>query len=404
MGFLDIFRRRKPVPEERGTQFGFLSFGSGMTYSESHAMSLSTVFRCVNVISDSVAMLPVHVFKNDKNGFLRRDLANPLQNLLDREPNARMSRFMFFKQIVCSVLLDGNAFVYIHRDDSGKPMNLYWIPSEFVTIVPPVYLSDAPIYKVTGMREPVHPEDMIHVIQYTDDGYTGVSVLTHARNTLALAHSELGMAKDFFESGCACYGLLKASDPLGQKAEAELRKSWEQSRAAGGSSKGVVILPSGIEYQQIQISPQDSQLLASRTFSISELCRFFACPPSKVFEKSSVSYSSLEMDTLLFLSDCLQPILTKIEQEFERKLTQPGTRIKFQTETLITLDMKSKAEYYRLLTQQGIMTINEARLQLGLDAIGESGDVNWVPVNQMASDKAMNNEPTDDKITTNENE
>lgn len=108
----------KPV-EKRGflnTMFGYLGFNSNSSYTEEKALLLSTVYRCVEVISDSVAQLPLEPFKIDSKGYKTKYVEHPTYWLLNKEPNPRMTRFTFMKTLVVSTLLKGNAYAYIERD------------------------------------------------------------------------------------------------------------------------------------------------------------------------------------------------------------------------------------------------------------------------------------------------
>jgi len=99
--------------EERSYVFDYLTYNSNGGYVSSKAMLLSTVYRCVEVISDSVAQLPLEPFKIDSSGYKIKFTNHPTYNLLNKEPNNRMTRFTFIKTLVVSTLLKGNGYAYI---------------------------------------------------------------------------------------------------------------------------------------------------------------------------------------------------------------------------------------------------------------------------------------------------
>lgn len=106
-------RKKKEQVEERSSTFDYLMYNSGASYSTSKAMLLSTVYRCVEVISDSVAQLPLEPYRMDANGYKVKFTSHPTYRLLNSEPNQRMTRFTFIKTLVVSTLLKGNGFAYI---------------------------------------------------------------------------------------------------------------------------------------------------------------------------------------------------------------------------------------------------------------------------------------------------
>jgi len=126
---------KKDKPEERGCgNFDFLTYNSFNGYSTSQALLSSAVYRCVEVISDSIAQLPLEPFKVDSRGYKVKFTSHPSYKLLNKEPNNRMTRFTFIKTMIVSMLLKGNAYAYIERDGRGDAVALYYIPSDLVTI------------------------------------------------------------------------------------------------------------------------------------------------------------------------------------------------------------------------------------------------------------------------------
>ena len=128
--FSNLFRKNK---EERAVGTS-LYFNTSSSYTTDKAMLLSTVYRCVDVISDSVAQLPLEPYLIDTQGFKQKHLNHATYYMLNKEPNHKMSRFTFIKTLVVSMLLKGNAYAVINRNRKGDEISLEFIPSELVTI------------------------------------------------------------------------------------------------------------------------------------------------------------------------------------------------------------------------------------------------------------------------------
>lgn len=395
---MGIFSKKEKEERQAQKPFRILAYSGGNLYRADHAMKLSAVYRSVNLISDQVAQLPVYCYKSDDNGYLQRDVNNDIEILINRHPNARQTRYQYMKLMICSMLLSGNGYSYIERDESGKPIAIHYLPSEFVTVNEPIFLQQAATYTVTGFPNEVAARDMIHLMMYTSDGLNGESVISHADKVLKLAWASEDFAETFFNSGCNAFGVLKVDAPMQKSQKKEAKQEFIKSRQ-DIDTQGIMVLDQGMSYEPITVSPKDSMLLESRQYSISEIARMFNVPPSRLYVSSSVSYSSLEMDSLLFLQDCIGPLCEKIAQEIQRKLfaDDDDVIVKFDTDQMIQMDNKSKAEYYTKLVGSGLISINEGRQALGLPKI-ENGDFNFVPVNQMTVDNAVNNKPTDDKV------
>ena len=377
----------KNKPEERASAvFGdYLLYNTASSYANNKAMLLSAVYRCVEVISDSIAQLPCEPYRIDSDGCKIKFTKHPTYNLLNREPNQNMSKFTFMKTMVVSMLLTGNAYALIERDERGNAKALYYIPTELVTILKPQTITDTISYSITGMKNVVEDCNMIHILNFTSDGYEGISTLAYARKTLGLAMDAEANAEGFFKGGANVAGILKCNSPLTTKQKESLKSSWNSAfNGSTGTPNGVAVLDADLDFQSVTVNPSDAQLLETRQFNVIDICRFFGVSPVKAFDLSKSSYNTIEQMQLAFLTDTLQPLLEKIECEFQRKLYKPSEKdnitVRFSTAPLLRADKQSQANYYNTLFQMGVMTINEIRRELDLPHL-ENGDTSFVQVN-----------------------
>lgn len=386
MGFLDRILRRSPGAvdaEQRKNEenvFGLaLNYNGWGTYKTSQSLALSAVYRCVEVITNGVASLPVKLYRTDEKGF-KYEMHNNLSFILSKKPTEKMNAFTFYKLIVKDILLQGNAYALILRDDNGEVIGLQYIQAG---IVIPIDKSDRIEYQVTGIKGIVRQEDILHFMNYTDNGVYGISVLTHARRTLGIADYGENASENFYKSGGCTTGFLKFDGPSSGKQREEILSAWNQ--ATGGvrnQPNGIPVLPANVNYTQLSVNPADAQLLESREFSIVEICRFFGVSPTKCFDLTHASYNNSEMAELAFLNDTLRPLLTKIEMEMETKLFKPeeGYDIKFDVSELLRTDKKSQAEYFTKLFNLGVLSPNDIRKELDMDEI-EGGDIHCAQIN-----------------------
>lgn len=382
--------KKEEKPEERGLFCDSLQYNTMGFYTTNKAMLLSTVYRCVDVISDSVAQLPLEPYYIDSEGYKTKFVQHPTYYLLSKEPNKLMSRFTFIKTLIVSVLLKGNGYAYIERDSKGDATALKYIPSDLVTILDDK--NGGIKYSVVGFKGLIESCNMIHILNFSYDGINGISTLQHARQTLELATDSESHAAGFFKGGANLAGILKVNSSLTSKQYQDLKSSWNASfRPTTGTPNGVAILEGNMEFQPVTISPADSQLLETRQFNVIDICRFFGVSPVKAFDLSKSSYSTVEATQLAFLTDTLNPILEKLELEFERKLYKPSERknieVKFDTSTLLRADKVSQASYYNTLFQIGAISINEIRKNLNLPAL-KDGDNTFVQVNLQTLNQA----------------
>ena len=369
MAIFDIFRRSKapvePVKEERSV-FGDLGllYNSVSSYSNMKAMQLSTAYACTNILSNSVALLPARVVKfvNGK----RVEIDHPLNRILNLTPNQKYNKFNFFKLLIESVILNGNGYAYIERDERLNVKALQLINPAYVTPMPQ---EDGTVkYIVAGMDTAVDAMNMIHIFQHCDEMYNGIPLLKYAIKTLESAWDTENQANRFYKGGAGLMGVLKASAPLTDAQKKQIAESWEKSisRTTGG---GVAILPQGLDFQPISVDPESAQLLESRAYDVIQICRFFNVSPLKVFDYAHLSYNTLEQVSLSYMQDSVLPYTQLIEDEFNRKLFRPSEigklYVDFDFTTMMQADKRTEAEYYRTLITNGLCTINEAREKLG---------------------------------------
>lgn len=400
-----FFKRKQPdidlsaeIEEREKRTFAALYAAAGSTFSKNHSLEISTVYRCIELISDGVAQLPISIYKSNNKGSKKEIYNHPLGMLLSERPNERMTRYTFIKCLVTSMLIDGDGYAYIERDEKDNVIGLHYLPPELVTPVIPMYLNQPVTYKVVGLQNDVKEADIIHLMKFTSDGIHGESILDKAKKTLGLAWAELDLSNRFFNSNASAFGVLKYGGMLKKEQKESLKKEWNEAK----SNDGVILLDDSFDYKNVSLNPVEAQIIESRRQTAIEICRFFGCSPIKVFanDGTSFSYNSVESINMQFLSETLQPILTLIELEFERKLfPSKDITVNFDTKQFLRSDNKATADYLKTLTSWGLCTINEARSQLNLPPV-EGGDETMVPVNIMTLQNSLKVVPTNKNVTT----
>ena len=370
----------------------------------SDAMSLSSVYRCVEVISNSVAQLPLEPFKIDKNGYKKKYVQSPTYYLLNKEPNRRMTRFTYIKLMVSSMLLRGNAYSYIARDEKGNAQELVYLDSEKVK---PIAHDDGSVtYSVKDCAYEIPSTDMIHILNVTYNGVNGVSVIKHATNSINLSNASESHANGFFTGGANVAGILKVQGSVTKEQSKQIKSSWEQAFTPGvGRPNGVAVLQGNMDFTPVTISPAEAQLLETRRYNLEDICRFFGVAPTKCGDLTKASYSTVEATQLAFLTDTIAPILEKFEQEFERKLYSKRERsnvdVRFDTSVLLRADKSSEADYFTKLFYLGALSPNEIRQRLDLDSI-EGGDTHYMQVNLQSIGSVYDNTINNNKNNNDE--
>ena len=362
------------------------------------AMNLSAVYRAVELISNSIATLPIKILISDESGNNEAE-THPLNYVFsDRNTDNLISKFTLFKLLVQSVLLRGNGFALIERKGNRVNSLRYLEPNDVQIVFDKV--RNTLYYDVPLIKKRVEPQDMLHFVMFSYDGIKGLSVLQNAARSLSIAHASENAAKGFFDNGMMINGILKVQGPVNQKQREDLRAAWNETYTANGS--GIAILQGNMDYQTIQLSAKESQMLESRQFSVTDIARFFGVSPILLGDLSAKTnlntFEALQND---FLVHTLQPYIVMIENELNRKLlkqSETNLSITLETNEILRIDKAAQSNYYSTLISSGVLSINEVRKEIGYNGIGEDGDKHVIPYTDINQNLINNNDNEEKQI------
>lgn len=348
------------------------------------SLAVATVFRCVRILSDSVASLQLQYMKRSGDRYVE-DETSPLHYLLHVQPQPERSIFDFWAMAIRQILVEGNAYIYPRRVN-GEVTDLVLCSNYTVShdVINATYTVNDPYTGVFG----TFPErDMIHLYLYSSDGMHGESVLSYARRTVDIASAGDMETQNRFSNGGTVRGLVsndKGVQGFGEYQDKQLESAATDIDDCFQSGKRIVSLPGQVAFSQLSLSSTDMQFLESRKFTVREICRFFGVNPSYVFDDTSNNYKSAEMAGAAYLQMTLDPILKRIEAEFTRKLIPRELCcrqiFRFDRKGVFSLDLESRAAYQKATIECGIYTVNEWRKAENQPQV-EGGDKVFVSAN-----------------------
>ncbi len=233
------------------------------------------------------------------------------------------------------------------------------------------------------------PEEIIHLKNLSlDGGYTGVSTIRYASQVLSVNASADERTLNSFQPGSTNSGFISGEDTVtrgfGDYQDEQLETVTDRVIDELKSGKNIFYLPGQLKFSQLSMSPADMQLLETKKFGVLDICRFYGVHPDKAFAGQSQNYKASEMSQVQYLTDTLQPILRKIQNEFFAKLIPRSLadqyKIEFDLEAFYQTDLISMANYMEKQIQYGIYTVNEWRKKQGMPP-AEGGDVAMVSCN-----------------------
>ena len=355
-------------------------------YGDQTAMCVATVFRCVKLLSESVANLPLQYLKR-KDGIFAEVDNNRLDYLLNVQPDHGVNAFDFWRQVVQEVLLDGNAYIVPVYNTVSMELDRLAL-CERGTVMHDTINDRYEVHDVNnGINGRFAEDEVIHIKGLTlRNSKRGVSVLSYARLTMNIAATGDQETQNRFANGGNVRGIVSNDTSVrgfGEYQDKQLEKTAENldSRFQGGER--IVSLPGQVDFKQISLSSTDMQFLESRKFTVIEICRFFSVPPTFVYADTSNNYKTVEQADVDFLSHTLNPLLRNIEIELRRKLVAPELshkyKFKFDRRELFACDLNGMMNYGTKLLQIGT-TVNEVRHMNNLRPV-DGGDTVLVSAN-----------------------
>ena len=346
---------------------------SGMPVTEETALRLSAVYACVRLISDTISTLPYDQYvRRDGQRFPYR----PKDAWVDR-PSTEMPKTTFWKQVIVSLLLDGNAFVQVVR--SGN---------EIVDLIPinptQVRVDRRNGRKIFFVNETLVMDStqVLHLTEMMLPGQLrGVSRIKQAKEALGLGLALEEYAAQFFGNGAFAGGVLEFPEKLSPEQRKEIRETWNAQHQGPKRAHRVGMLWGGGKFNPMTVNPAESQLVDQRRFAIEEVARIFRVPPFMlgVSENAAMAFASIEQQQLFFRQHTIQPYVEMLEDHFAALLENPNTFIKFNMSSIVRADLTSRYSAYNTALMAGFMSVNDVRALEDLGPV-EAGDQHRVPL------------------------
>lgn len=375
---------------------------TGVTVTPVTAMQQSAVFACVRLLSESIASLPLHIYRTRRNG--SKDLADnhPLYHVLGEIGNSEMSAFTLRELMASHVLLWGNAYANIQYDSAGNVAALWpLLPnSTFPTRGPNqelIYTTQLPEH--FGYRAAtLAADEVLHLRGLGGNGIVGWSPIRLMREAVGLALAAERFGAAFFGNGAQPGVILQHPAKLSPDAYKRLKESWEGRHQGLDNAQRVAILEEGMSVEKVGIPPDDAQFLQTRQFQVIEIARIFNVPPHKIADLSHATFSNIEQQSLDFVTNSLRPWLVRFEAEYKRQLMTPQEQrqldVEHMVDGLLRGDIQTRYNAYHLARQDGWLSANDIRARENLNPV-EGGDVYLVPLNMVPATSVTDETPNE---------
>lgn len=364
---------------------------------QTSAMKLSTVSRCIDILSDSIAKMPFYVYDSRT----RQRVDHPVMQLLSLRPNQWQTPFDMRKQLEAERVSRGNGVAWIRRDRSTlQPLEIVPIPFGFWNVQ---LLADGSL--LYFMEHPFTHEpimcgrmDAIHVKAYSRDGYRGIGYLERAEEVIRTGKAAQEYSAAYYMNGGQPSGILRTDSDLGGNVKVKspdgtereiskkdrIREEWEKRHNGPANAQRIAVLDMGLDYKPLSISNRDAQFVEQSDLSVADIGRFFGVPLYKLMAGKQ-SYSSNEQNAIEYVVGTLHPNAVIWEQELLYKLLTPqdidrGLRIHGNLMGELRGDFQSRGAWYKDMREIGVLSVNDILELEDLPAV-DGGDERYASLN-----------------------
>ncbi len=353
---------KKPAEQDYFSATLYSSVRLAAELDEIKALQVPTVKAAVELITSSIAQLPIYLYAEDTERAINRIHDDKRESLLNHEPNRYDSGQVIKKKIVQDYLLRGKAYLY------QKNGELHYLEAKNInerTHSLDGFTAVKKEFEYKGKMTVIFNEKEILVI---DSGTNGL--LVDSGKLLNTAYEQLNYHQAFLTNGAMPNAVLKAASRLTEKAIERLRNGFENLYSGTKKAGNTLILEEGLDYQAVSGRPDEFGLYEGSRLSTSEIARVFNIPES-MLNSAANKYASLEQNNIQFLQNCISPIVTAIESAFDKYLLnstekQTGHFFRFDTSELLRTTEEQKVKTTVEALRGSLISFNEARAKLDM--------------------------------------
>lgn len=334
------------------------SFLSEDTISEREAMNIPSVSRCVNLIADTVSMIPIKLYKEEFLNGKRKtvEIEDSRCDLFNLDTKDTLDGADFKKALVRDYLLFGGAYAYIKkRRNTVKSLN--YVSFENVHIIEnfdPIFKD----YNILIGGQSYKPFEFLKVLRSTKDGANGIGIINQNQELLKVAYLTLKFEQNLVSTGGSKKGFIKSEKKITKEAMESLKRAWRELYC--NTENNVIVLNDNLDFKEASNTSTEMQLNENKNSINNSILDIFGVPTDWNWET--------------FIKIAVMPILTTIECALNRDLLLEKEKksfyFAFDTKEITKGDIKTRFEAYKTALDANLMQIDECRYMEDLEPLG----------------------------------
>lgn len=335
------------------------------------ALNIPTLAGCLELVSNTIATLPIQLFK-EENGKVTQVLDDNRVNLLNDDTRDTLDGFQFKKALVDDYLLMGNGYAYINKN-RGKIESLHYVKESDVSInknVDPIFKS----YDILVGGETYYPHNFIKILRNTKDGATGTGIIESSNKLLTATYNSLVYENILAKTGGNKKGFIKSeSSKLTDDAIRELKDQW--GKMYSGNSENCIVLNKGLSFQESGSTSTEMQLNENKKANGIEICKILNVPPSMIEGDGKANESDYEKFVKMAILPILRAILSSLNRDLLLEKEKKSFYFAFDIKELLKGDIEKRFKAYEIGIKNGFLSINEVRYEEDREPIKAFEDI-----------------------------
>ena len=326
--------------------------------SEREAMNIPSVSRCVNLIADTVSMIPIKLYKEEFLNEKRKtvEIEDSRCDLFNLDTKDTLDGADFKKALVRDYLLFGSAYAYINkRRNTIKSLN--YVSNENVCITgnfDPIFKD----YNILVRGQSYKPFEFLKILRNTKTGAQGVGIIEENQEILKVAYLTLKFEQNLVSTGGSKKGFIKSEKKITKEAMDSLKRAWRELYC--NTENNVIVLNDNLDFKEASNTSTEMQLNENKNSINNSILDVFGVPTEWNWET--------------FIKTAVMPILTTIECALNRDLLlekeKKSLYFAFDTKEITKGDIKTRFEAYKTALDANLMQIDECRYMEDLEPLG----------------------------------
>ena len=337
----------------------------------------------INLITDSIANLPIYLYKRDHTG-VKESIDDYRNSLLNLENEKYSTAFNMKKSLLTDYILHGNGYLDIWKEN-GKIKSLIHIPKTEIIVQSNSHYNRRNInysYHYWNMRKEFH--EVLNLVRNPDlDAISGVGILKEGRDMLSTAKELDGYSKSIFTNGFFAKGIIETEKILSKPTRDSLSNRIKNFFSGASNAGKIMILDDSMKYKPLGLSPIDIDYLKQKDFTVNDIARLLKLPPAMIGGSgNTMTYSNVQDTQLQYLQLAIDPYLTIVENTFNKYLLteeekKKGYFFEFDTKSILRTTPQKQIEMLGAAVNYKILSTNDARRELNYPALSGGNEIKY---------------------------